>query len=147
MLGTSIRALPRTKDPAADLVEAGVAVFRSFAIGHPSLFKIAVQQTIGSPGLAAEFTNAAAAAFEGLQVNVSRLRDAGQLGDRSVRDAASEFHALCEGLAALELRGRLGAGDSERIWRDALGAIVVGFSVPARRQPPKRRRSAAAVAG
>src|SRR5471030_2163532 len=31
MLGASIRALPETKDPVADLVEAGVVVFREFA--------------------------------------------------------------------------------------------------------------------
>jgi AcrR family transcriptional regulator len=38
LLGTAIAALPTTPDPAADLVEAGVAVFRRFAVEHPSLF-------------------------------------------------------------------------------------------------------------
>src|SRR5271166_4193837 len=32
MLGEAIAGLPTTGDPAADLIEAGVAVFRSFAI-------------------------------------------------------------------------------------------------------------------
>jgi AcrR family transcriptional regulator len=135
MLGASIRALPLTKDPAADLVEAGVVVFRDFAIGHPSLFKIAVQRTAGSPTLADEIINAQIAAFEGLQTNVARLKDAGLLGGRNVRDAASQFHALCEGLAALELRGQISPNDGERLWRDALGALVTGFKLPAKRRP------------
>ena len=62
MLGAAIAGLPATADPAADLVEAGVAVFRRFAIGHPSLFRIGVQQTMGSPELAKDFANAAAEA-------------------------------------------------------------------------------------
>jgi AcrR family transcriptional regulator len=135
MLGASIRALPRTKDPAADLVEAGVVVFRSFAIGHPSLFRIAVQQTVGSPVLAEQIRNAQVAAFEGLQLTVARLKDAGLLGGRTVREAAAQFHALCEGLAGLELRGQLGSSGGERVWRSALGALVVGFSLPAPRRP------------
>src|SRR5579859_8217337 len=38
MLDAGIHALPTTADPAADLVDAGVLVFRQFAIEHPSLF-------------------------------------------------------------------------------------------------------------
>ena len=46
-----------------------------------------------------------------------------------MRQATSAFHALCEGLAALELRGLLPAGREEAAWRDALGALVAGFAV------------------
>jgi AcrR family transcriptional regulator len=133
MLGASIRALPTTKDPIADLVEAGVVVFRRFAVGHPSLFRIAVQRTVGSPALADENINAQVAAFEELQMRVARLKDAGRLGGRTVPCAAVQFHALCEGLAALELRGQIAPNDGERIWRDALGALVTGFGPPAQR--------------
>jgi AcrR family transcriptional regulator len=131
MLGAAIAGLPATEDPAADLVDAGVAVFRRFAIGHPSLFRIGVQQTIGSPELAREFANAAAEAFGGLQARVTRVEAAGLLGGRSVRDAACEFHALCEGLAAVELRGQMTPGEETRIWRDALTALVAGFALAA----------------
>jgi hypothetical protein len=41
-----------------------------------------------------------------------------------------EFHSLCEGLAAMELRGMLPAGEMQRIWRDALAALVRGFALP-----------------
>ena len=135
MLGTSVRALPLTKDPAADLVEAGVVVFRAFAIGHPSLFMIAVNP----PVCADPVMNARNAAFEGLLANVARLEDGGKLGGRTVRDVATQFHALCEGLAALELRGQISSDGGERLWRDALGALVAGFNLPAQRRPRSTR--------
>jgi hypothetical protein len=56
---------------------------------------------------------------------------------RGKGDAATEFHALCEGLAALELRGQLTTGDSEQIWRDALTALVNGFSATAQHPAAK----------
>ena len=131
MLGASIAALPATEDPAADLVEAGIAVFRCLAIGHPSLFRIGVQQTMGPPELARDFAAAAEEAFAGLEAKVTRVKAAGLLGSRSVRDAACEFHALCEGLAAIELRGQMTSGGEVRIWRDALTSLVAGFALAA----------------
>jgi AcrR family transcriptional regulator len=131
MLGTSIRALPLTDDPAADLVEAGVVVFRAFATEHPSLFTIAVKP----PVRADQIMDARNAAFDGLLTKVARLKDAGLLGGRTVRDAATQFHALCEGLAALELRGQIVPTGAERLWRDALRALVAGFQFPAQRRP------------
>lgn len=129
MLGAAISELPVTADPAADLVEAGVAVFRRFATEHPSLFRIGVQQTAGPPVLASDFAQAATQAFAGLETRVTRVKAAGLLGCRSVREAACQFHALCEGLAAVELRGVMPSGEEERIWRDALTAIVAGFAM------------------
>src|SRR4051794_20851994 len=41
MLHDAIAALPQTDDPARDLVEAALTVFRPMAIEHPSLFQIA----------------------------------------------------------------------------------------------------------
>ena len=128
MLGAAIAELPATADPAADLVEAGVAVFRRFVIGHPSLFRIGVQQTAG-PELASDFAQAAAQAFAGLETRVTRVKVAGLLGSRSVREVACQFHALCEGLAAVELRGLMTPGEEMRIWRDALTALVAGFAI------------------
>ena len=129
MLGGAVSELPVTTDPAGDLVEAGVAVFRRFAIEHPSLFRIGVQQTAGPPVVASDLAEAATQAFAGLEMRVTRIKVAGLLGCRSVRDAACQFHALCEGLAAIELRGVMTPGEEERIWRDALTALVAGFAV------------------
>src|SRR3954465_6326496 len=41
MLRGALAELPKTKDPARDLVQAAVTVFRPMAIEHPSLFSIA----------------------------------------------------------------------------------------------------------
>jgi AcrR family transcriptional regulator len=159
ILGDGLAALPETDDPAADLVEAGVSVFRRFAIEHPSLFHIAVQRP-PSPRIREGFRAAGAEALVGLKERVERLEAADQLGGRPVWAAVVEFHALCEGLAAVELRGQLrlrpGAlvlladrlpadyagtlvrdeddgeadgGFEARVWRDALTSLVRGFAL------------------
>ena len=88
-----------------------------------------MQQTVGPPALASDFAQAATQAFAGLETRVTRVKVAGLLGGRSVREAACQFHALCEGLAAVELRGVMTPGEEMRIWRDALTALVAGFAI------------------
>ena len=129
LLRDALEALPETADPAADMVEAGVSVFRRFAMEHPTLFRISIQRTLPDPALFAGYVDAARLAMRALQGRIARLEAAGRLGGRPVSDAATEFHALCEGLAAIELRGMLEAGEEERIWRSALGALVRGFAL------------------
>lgn len=131
MLRERIEAMRASADPAADLIEAGVSVFRPFAVGHPVLFQIGVQRSLPEPGLAAGFRHAAQEALVALRDLVGRMDSAGQLGERSVHDAACAFHALCEGLAALELRSSLITGNEERIWRYSLTSLVRGFALPA----------------
>jgi AcrR family transcriptional regulator len=131
LLQETLEALPETADPAADLVEGGVRVFRRFAVEHPTLFRISIQRTLPDPGLYAGYVGASREALAALHRRVARLEAAGLLGGRSVADATAEFHSLCEGLAAMELRGMFRDGAQERIWRDALGALVRGFALPA----------------
>lgn len=138
LLGGAVAALADTKDPVSDLVAAGL-VFREFILSHPSLFRIAVQRAAVSRDLAAQFRPAAAAAMAELARRVARLQEKGGLGGRSVHEAASQFHALCEGLAALELRGVLDADGAEAFWRSALTALVAGFTGPAPRTTRSRR--------
>ena len=131
LLRTRVSGLPTSDDPAADLVEAGVQVFRRFTVEHPSLFRIGVQwSTLPAPSVAAGFRDTAWEALAVLEERVARLEAAGLLGGRTVREATREFHALCEGLAAIELRCMLPDGDEERVWRDALGTLVRGFELP-----------------
>jgi AcrR family transcriptional regulator len=144
ILGTAIRALPTTNDPRRDLVDAGIVVFRRFALEHASLFSIGVQMT--SSARRSEFSPALSVAFAELEARVARLGDAGVLGGRTVRDAATAFHALCEGLAAVELRGSMRRGEEERLWRDALSTLVYGFAASSSALPeasptaaPKKR--------
>jgi len=138
LLGGAVAALADTKDPVSDLVAAGL-VFREFSLSHPSLFRIAVQRTAVPTDLVAQFRPAAVAAMAELERRVARVQEVDGLGGRSVHEAASQFHALCEGLAALELRGMLDAAGAEAFWRSALSALVAGFTVPARRTKRSKR--------
>jgi AcrR family transcriptional regulator len=138
LVGRGVAQLPVTDDPAEDLVKVGTEVFRDFAINHPSMFGIAVQRTVGPPELADAFRSTRIEALHGLQARVERLSEAGRLDDRPVSDAVRQFHALCEGLAALELRGVIPRHEAARTWHDALGALVTGFASPPGRTPRHR---------
>jgi len=99
-----------------------------FAVDNPSLFELAVQRSSTPPELAAEFRRSAADALALLRGRVARVAEAGLLAGRRVDEATLEFHALCEGLAALEPRGALERRRAAAILRDALGALVAGFA-------------------
>lgn len=127
LLREGVEAIPRTDDPRRDLIAAGM-MFRHFATEHPSLFALGVQGQIPAGGRG-HVTASAQTVLQSLRALVARLQDEQLLGDRTVAEAAVEFHALCEGLAAVELRGFTSASDAERIWRQGLTALVQGFSV------------------
>jgi hypothetical protein len=138
MLGAGIHALPTTADPAADLVDAGALVFRRFAIEHPSLFRLAFQHRNTTPSQ--QWPNlrpTQQAALAGLGERIARLGPARDLTDRAASEATIEFHALCEGLAALELRGVLPTGNEEQLWRHALTALVSGLNHDALARPQR----------
>jgi len=129
ILRIAVAALPVTDDPAADLVEAGL-LFRAFALDHPALFAIGVQRTLPAPDLWAQFQAAASRALVELKRRIARLSEAGLLGGRPVDAATLYFHALCEGLAAFELRSACPPQVAEQMWRDGLAVLVAGFAKP-----------------
>jgi AcrR family transcriptional regulator len=126
LLGAAITALPQAGEPVTDLVQAGLA-FRRFAREHPALFRIGVQHIDVPRESEREFAGAAYQALAVLHERVSRLGAAGRLGPRSVEAAAWEFHALCEGLAAIEARCLIREEDADGMWADALSALVSGW--------------------
>jgi AcrR family transcriptional regulator len=128
LLGAAVAALPETDDPAADLVDAGL-VFRRFAREHPALFTVGVQRALPSRELWERFRGAASAALSTLHARLERLEARHGLGGRSIAEAAWQFHALCEGLAAAELRDPGLGSDPEGRWRAGLDALVRGFAV------------------
>jgi len=128
ILRAGIRARPTTEDPVADLVEAGVVVFRRFALNHPSLFRIGIQRDAISKTLAERFRPTRLEALALLQQRVDRLSHKRKRGGQVPSETTIAFHALCEGLAALELRGLLPAGHEERFWRHAFTALLTGFT-------------------
>lgn len=127
-LGSMVDALPRTSDPAGDLVSAGVDGFRAFATGHPALFRIGIQLTDAPPAARPHIRAAADHALPTLIERLERLRAAGLLDSRPLLAAASQFHATCEGLAAAELRGTLAqAANPISIWVGGLTALITGW--------------------
>ena len=130
LVGEGLDQLPISNDPAEDLVKVGAVVFRDFAINHPSMFRIAVQRTVGPPELDEAFRPTRIQVLHGLRARVERLAQAGLLDGRPIPDVVRQFHALCEGLAALELRGVIPPQEGARIWHDALSALVTGFASP-----------------
>jgi AcrR family transcriptional regulator len=135
LLRTAIEQLPAAADPQGDLLEAGL-VFRRFALEHPALFSIGIQRTLPSSELWPQFRAAASDALAVLSRRLVHLQERDLLGQRTVRDATFQFHSLCEGLAAVELRETFPRGDGERIWREALTALITGFATTPPRQPP-----------
>jgi WHG domain-containing protein len=105
LLAAQFAELPRTDDPAADLILGSVLGFRAWALAHPALFQVTFQQrAIASPEVRARFEPARKEALEILLERIRRLQDSGGTGGRTVQEAAWQFSSLCEGLAALDLR-------------------------------------------
>jgi hypothetical protein len=139
LLGERVAALPRSDDPAADVVAAGM-VFREFALTHPALFRVGFRQHVSvPPDVADRFRPSAARALGGLHVLIRRVQDVGGLGGRTVDQATWQFDSFCEGLAAVDLRNgtRYSNDASKALWADALGALVAGWRLT---KPPRKRR-------
>ena len=106
VLGAWVADGPITGDPMADLVEAGAGQFRRWTLEHPALFRVAFPQTEIAPALSERFGPMRLRALSGLVALVGRaLEHQGALAEPEIRDATLSFHAMCEGLALLELRG------------------------------------------
>jgi AcrR family transcriptional regulator len=120
-LRAEIDKLEETDDPAADLIDVGVLVFRRLVREHPALYRIAFQRVV--PGLEAssELIAARQQAWDQLVTKVERLERADLLGAKPASEAAAEFNSMMEGLANAELRGSvlrlLPEGSEEEAWR------------------------------
>ena len=131
-LHTEIGKLPETDEPASDLIDVGLLVFRRLVRDHPALYRIAFQRIV--PGLEAgpELAATRQRAWEQLVAKVERLRPAGLLGDKPAPEAAVEYIAVMDGLGSAELRGAvlrlLPEGDEEQAWRNALTTVIRGWA-------------------
>jgi AcrR family transcriptional regulator len=130
LLGARVAAVPHSDDPAADLIAAGTLGFRQWALEHPVLFRVGFLYQVSVPGdVGARSGTSAGRALGALHKLIRRVEQAGGLGGRTREQATWQFHALCEGLAIMDLRGAptCPAHDSTPIWTDALGALVAGW--------------------
>lgn len=125
LLHGRVGSLRSTEDPVGNVIEAAL-VYRAFALEHPALFAIAFHGVDARSW--PRFREAAGEAFGTLLARFEPLASHGGCGDRTVREAAMQFDALCEGLAWTELRGNRLTPDPETFWRSAVGALVQGFA-------------------
>jgi AcrR family transcriptional regulator len=133
LLRDAIADLPHTADPAGDLVQAALTVFRPMAIEHPSLFRIAFLRAAPDVEMGPDVADAARSGYESLTERVGRLAQAGLLGQRDVQEATREFDALCVGMAVTELLNPAHLQpDPQRAWRAAFETLLNGFRSPAR---------------
>lgn len=134
-LGDLVRNIPLTDDPIADLVAAAMQGFRAWTLAHRALYRLTFDRMMTGADADRRVTCAASAALEHLRVRVVRAADAGVLGGRDVEDVITEFHALCEGIATIELRGMLPPDKAERLARDAFEVLVRGMANPVTENP------------
>lgn len=137
-----IDAVPTTGDPVRDLVLTGVEGFRRFALDHPNLFHL-VFERVGLEGREPEEAAAAEEAMSRLRRRVERLSRAGSAGSHSVEFIATTFHALCQGLASMELQGRRwDPRPFDVVWTDALNTLIAGLRGGGKPAPHQRVRQA-----
>ena len=120
-----VDAVPLTASPGDDLITGAVQGFRSFALDHPDLFRLVF--TLERPQLSPESQATRIASLSRLVARVERARAAGLLGGRSVQEGVRLWDAVCTGLAMREICGSFGAAEGDRVWADALGALLAGL--------------------
>ncbi|MFN2465520.1 MAG: TetR/AcrR family transcriptional regulator [Candidatus Dormibacteria bacterium] len=125
LLMNEVDSVPLTGDPAADLVRAATLGFRPFVLGHPDLFKLLFIQS--DIKIRPDVDDASEEAFGRLGARLERAGADGVVPDRPVAELGMEFHALCQGLATLELCGAMPPGQAERIWTHSFEDLVAGW--------------------
>lgn len=125
-LGADVAALPVTDDPVTDAVRAGAECFRRFTLGHPALFRIAFAREAVAPDVVVRYDAARRRALAQLTARLERVCEQRGLATSAI-EAALPFHAMCEGLASLELRDALGP-DPAAAWATSLRAVVCGLA-------------------
>jgi AcrR family transcriptional regulator len=138
-LQAATSAIPLTDDPVADLVNAAMNAWRRTVLRHPSLYRLIFLRLVPDLELGPEFGQVAYGALGQLQALVERVAPGPDVHERALA-----WHALTEGLASMEVRGQmLDTLNAERIWRNALEALVRGFETEgvsaAREASPGRR--------
>jgi AcrR family transcriptional regulator len=126
-LGETLRAVPETADPLADLIQLGLA-YRRAALASPHLYGLMFGRPVPefSPGDAGRA--AAEAAYRPLVDGVVRCQRAGALVDGDPERIALHLWAVSHGMISLELNDQLPeAGDAEERYTEALGYAGMPF--------------------
>ena len=135
ILNSGMDGHAESDDPAADLVEMAVNVFRRLVVEHPTLFRITFQRVLADFQPGPELLAVRESSLRRLTHKVGRLEEEGLLRDMPLADAVVAFQAMCEGLGNSELRGAimplLPAEHAAEAWRVAMATLVRGLTTPA----------------
>ncbi|UWF77563.1 TetR/AcrR family transcriptional regulator [Microbacterium neungamense] len=121
ILEQEVAAVPETEDPASDLVAAGL-VFRRLAIEHTALFRVAFHDSEPAEAAWPEIRPLQRSALARLRARIARVLPEGAPAS-ALRAHTFAFHALCEGLATLQLRGAP-VGDA---WEGSFRTLIEGM--------------------
>jgi AcrR family transcriptional regulator len=125
LLSIGVEGWPRTSRPDRDLVSIALGVFRqTLVVDHPVLFELGIQRPPAEPAQRAVVYGAAEQAWPHLLARFELL----PLHQSLRPGAATAYHALCEGLGALELRGSLPSEDPLKIWQRSFEALLSGLT-------------------
>jgi AcrR family transcriptional regulator len=131
VLGTALSRQPMTDEPAQDLIDAAVHVFRAMAVSNPAAYRITFLSVVPDLDLGQGTLAAAEQSLGLLRQRFERLDADGRLNGRTVLEAIRQFNALCEGLATVELRNPALLGDdAAQAWRHAIGTLLAGMATP-----------------
>ena len=126
-----VATIPITNDPTADLITGSVKGFRAFALDHPDLFRLVFTTQLPRARFTTETNTTSMAALRQLTLRIERLHECGIGRGHSVEELTLLFDVLCSGLAMREICGMLDGAQAERLWSDALAALLTGLSTPA----------------
>jgi AcrR family transcriptional regulator len=121
-------AVPITEDPQEDLISLGISGFRKYALARPNLYRLAFERLVPGMNPQPEDTAVALLSLERLRARLARFTAQYPCGHRTLTQLAFQYHALCQGLSALDLLGWLAPEQAaEQVWRDGLTSLIVGF--------------------
>lgn len=144
LLADLVNSIPRSDDPKADLIAVGGA-FRTFAIEHPTMFRLAFERAQAEVFSVEGVTEAAVASYEALIDLIERAQESGGIDpNRRPDEIAFMIHSVCQGLAGSELAAkpppigsgmwlRLGDYDRSDAWDHLMHAVVESFAATSQR--------------
>jgi AcrR family transcriptional regulator len=125
-LDRRIAAAAASDDPAAD-VTAMVAAYRACALERPDLYQVMFGGALPFEPTPAEQAFSLRP-LDRLRATVTRGVATGAFHGRDPDRLTMQIWALAHGLASLELRGALPAGDAaDACWNEATAALLAGY--------------------
>jgi AcrR family transcriptional regulator len=127
-LTAAFAAVPRTGDPAADLLALGDA-YRANARDNPHLYELMFGRPVPEFRPDAEAGRRIQPTFDALIAACARCVEAGVFAPAEPYAIAVQLNAMAHGLASLELRGALGdVEEADAHWKRAYASLFKGLA-------------------